>query len=112
MSRFVSLVERARAEQQPSLLCDAVPYARFLGLTLSITDAGGLRARMPYAEHLVGNPGVPALHGGVADHKGVIRNVAYDYGTGPYQRPRANGQSGSHYGAGADRRTIAHCDTD
>ena len=41
-----------------------MPYARFLGLTLSITDAGGLRARMPYAEHLVGNPGVPALHGG------------------------------------------------
>lgn len=64
MSRLVELVERARSEQRPSLLCDVVPFARFIGVQLSVNAEGGLLATMPFAEHLVGNPGVPALHGG------------------------------------------------
>jgi uncharacterized protein (TIGR00369 family) len=45
-------------------LIDAVPCARFLGIRLEL-DADGLRARLDFAPHLVGNALLPALHGGV-----------------------------------------------
>jgi uncharacterized protein (TIGR00369 family) len=44
-------------------LLDHLPYARFLGLT---TQAEGdhLIVTMPFADRLIGNPVLPALHGG------------------------------------------------
>lgn len=44
-------------------LLAAIPYARFLGLT---TEAVGddLTVIMPFADRLIGNPLLPALHGG------------------------------------------------
>ena len=46
-----------------SHLLDRVPYARFLGL---ITGQQGetLTVTMPFADRLIGNPMLPALHGG------------------------------------------------
>jgi len=42
---------------------DRVPYARFLGLqTAQVGDA--LTVTMPFADRLIGNPVLPALHGG------------------------------------------------
>ncbi|MEC9362366.1 MAG: PaaI family thioesterase [Sinimarinibacterium flocculans] len=41
-----------------------VPYARFLGLRVEAQD-GQLRMRLPYRRELIGNPALPALHGGV-----------------------------------------------
>lgn len=64
MSATAAIVTRARAEQRPELLCQAIPFASFLGLEPGLSDAGGLTFRLPYSEHLIGNPGVPALHGG------------------------------------------------
>ncbi len=40
-----------------------LPYVRMLGFDVSCED--GLRGELPFAEHLIGNPLVPALHGGV-----------------------------------------------
>ncbi len=40
-----------------------IPYAAFLGLRSEVTG-GELYGVMPFAEHLVGNPTIPALHGG------------------------------------------------
>ena len=40
-----------------------IPYAAFLGLRSEVTG-GELYGVMPYAEHLIGNPTIPALHGG------------------------------------------------
>jgi len=40
-----------------------LPYVRMLGFDVSCE--GGLRGELPFAAHLVGNPLVPALHGGV-----------------------------------------------
>jgi uncharacterized protein (TIGR00369 family) len=45
-------------------LLDAWPYARFLGVRLEAGDAGPI-AVLPFAERLIGNPILPALHGGV-----------------------------------------------
>ena len=44
-------------------LLDTLPYARFLGLQ-SRMEGDDLTVIMPFAEHLIGNPMLPALHGG------------------------------------------------
>ena len=46
------------------MLVDGVPYIGFLGITF---DRRGdeLTAVLPYHDGLIGNPGLPALHGGV-----------------------------------------------
>lgn len=46
-----------------SPLLDGIPYARFLGLT-SDQDGDVLTVTMPFADRLIGNPMLPALHGG------------------------------------------------
>jgi uncharacterized protein (TIGR00369 family) len=48
------------AEHRADALLDAWPYARFLDIRL---EAG--LAVLPYADKLIGNPILPALHGGV-----------------------------------------------
>lgn len=40
-----------------------IPYARFLGLRSQVQD-GRLSVIMPFADKLVGDPMLPALHGG------------------------------------------------
>lgn len=44
-------------------LLDGIPYARFLGLTTE-TSGNDLTVTMPFADRLIGNPLLPALHGG------------------------------------------------
>ena len=46
-----------------STLLDRLPYARFLGL-VSDGDGEALTVTMPFADRLIGNPMLPALHGG------------------------------------------------
>ena len=46
-----------------SALLDRGPYARFLGLE-SRQDGDVLTVTMPFADRLIGNPMLPALHGG------------------------------------------------
>jgi uncharacterized protein (TIGR00369 family) len=45
-------------------LVDAIPYLRFLGLRFDIAGEE-LTAVLPYQPMLIGNPLIPALHGGV-----------------------------------------------
>ena len=45
-------------------LLDAWPYARLLGVRLETGGAGPI-AVLPFAPRLIGNPILPALHGGV-----------------------------------------------
>jgi uncharacterized protein (TIGR00369 family) len=42
---------------------DRIPYAAFLGLTAHELD-GAITVTLPYADKLIGNPMLPALHGG------------------------------------------------
>ena len=44
-------------------LLDRLPYARFLGLQTRM-DGDDLTVVMPFADKLIGNPMLPALHGG------------------------------------------------
>jgi acyl-coenzyme A thioesterase PaaI-like protein len=62
----VSLVEKlaaAKASGDLETLFDLVPYSRFLGLSARL-DGGELVTTMTFADHLIGNPALPALHGG------------------------------------------------
>ena len=66
MSVPMSLMERmaaAKAAQNFQGLIDAVPYASWLGLTAAM-QGDELITTMRYGGHLIGNPALPALHGG------------------------------------------------
>ncbi len=45
-------------------ILNAIPYARFLGVDLERVD-GALQCLLPFREEIVGNPILPAVHGGV-----------------------------------------------
>jgi uncharacterized protein (TIGR00369 family) len=63
---MTTLVERLAAAKQSGdyqALLDAVPYSKFLGLTAHF-EGDVLITTMRFAEHLIGNPALPALHGG------------------------------------------------
>jgi acyl-coenzyme A thioesterase PaaI-like protein len=63
MTTLLDTIIAAKRDGDPQRLLDAVPYARFLGLHAALTDSG-LVTTMRFADHLVGNPALPALHGG------------------------------------------------
>lgn len=56
-------IAAAKARGEFGLITNAVPYAQFMGMSLHI-DAGQLTTMMAFAPHLIGNPALPALHGG------------------------------------------------
>ena len=41
-----------------------IPYARFLGVRVEL-HGDEMTAVLPFSEHIIGNPSLPALHGGV-----------------------------------------------
>ena len=45
-------------------LLQRLPYAQFLGVRLEL-HGDEMTGVLPFAEHLIGNPMLPALHGGV-----------------------------------------------
>lgn len=60
---LVDKLAEAKATGDHGKLIEAVPYAKLLGLTAAVVD-DELITTMRYAPHLVGNPTLPALHGG------------------------------------------------
>lgn len=62
----MTLVERLTAAKQAGNyqdLFDAIPYAKFLGLSAELHGTE-LITTMTFSEALIGNPALPALHGG------------------------------------------------
>lgn len=54
----------AAAVQSLDSFLQRVPYVRFLGMRVELAG-DEMTAVLPFADHLVGNPMIPALHGGV-----------------------------------------------
>jgi uncharacterized protein (TIGR00369 family) len=52
------------APEDLKAVLERIPYARFLGVR---TELAGdeMTAVLPFSEHLIGNPTLPAIHGGV-----------------------------------------------
>lgn len=60
---ILDLLREAKATGNYQPLMDAVPYTRWLGITFVELDGEHL-GKLIYTEALVGNPALPALHGG------------------------------------------------
>lgn len=60
---LVDELAAAKAAGDYQRFIDTVPYARFLGLTAGLIG-DELVTSMKFADHLIGNPALPALHGG------------------------------------------------
>lgn len=60
---FLQTYHQARSQGDAQLLIDALPYARFLGMRARQED-GDLIFHLPPHPSNIGNPTLPALHGG------------------------------------------------
>lgn len=67
-------VQAAKRSGDFASLVEAIPYLQFLGVRVEVRE-GRRIAVMPFAEHLVGNPTVPALHGGTLG--ALLESVAH-----------------------------------
>jgi acyl-coenzyme A thioesterase PaaI-like protein len=56
--------EDAPSADELAMLVASIPYARFLGLRAELAG-DEMTVILPYSDHLIGNPALPALHGGV-----------------------------------------------
>lgn len=59
----LELLKAAKESGNFSALAAAIPYARFLGITIEQRE-GELIGRLAYSDMLIGNAALPALHGG------------------------------------------------
>ncbi|MDQ0464654.1 uncharacterized protein (TIGR00369 family) [Caulobacter ginsengisoli] len=50
--------------EQLQTVLERIPYARFLGIRAELAG-DEMTAILPFGEHLIGNPMLPAIHGGV-----------------------------------------------
>ncbi|MBT3703795.1 MAG: PaaI family thioesterase [Alphaproteobacteria bacterium] len=64
MSSLIELVKSAKADGNPGAMDTAYPYAVYLGLQGSLLD-DQLVYSLPFDNKIVGNPLLPAIHGGV-----------------------------------------------
>jgi len=72
MSLF-DAIRRAKAADDPNLMIDGYPYGGYLGLRAEIVDEA-LICRLPFDDKFIGNPLLPALHGGVVGS--LLENAA------------------------------------
>ena len=63
MTDVLELVRAVKATGDFSPLVDAIPYTRFLGITLD-RSTGELVGKLAFSPALIGNALIPALHGG------------------------------------------------
>lgn len=62
--KLVEMIRRAREVGSFESVTACIPYMQFMGMTASVVD-GDVVTRLGFAPHLVGNPQIPAIHGGV-----------------------------------------------
>lgn len=73
MTDLASARRAAREQGDFTLLRQRVPYAAFLDVRVTLVD-GAPRVRMPFRPSLIGNPALPAIHGGAV--AGFMENAA------------------------------------
>jgi len=73
MTPFEQLIQSAKEQYQPHLILEQIPYARLIGMEV-LTLGKELVYKLPAREGNIGNPTLPALHGGVIG--GFMENSA------------------------------------
>lgn len=61
---FADLIAEAKAARDLNRIVEAIPYARFLGIKADDTY-GELVVTLEHSDKNIGDPGLPAIHGGV-----------------------------------------------
>lgn len=64
MSGLATLIDEARRANAPQRILQATPYAQFLGISIEEID-GQHVCHLTFRDDHIGNPLLPALHGGV-----------------------------------------------
>ena len=64
MTLLAEVLAAARASGDWNPLAQWVPYARFMKLRIDVQDDSFFRCTLPFTQTLIGNPTLPALHGG------------------------------------------------
>ncbi|MFZ5756242.1 MAG: PaaI family thioesterase [Pseudomonadota bacterium] len=79
-SRLADVVAECRAAGNFDRLVSAIPYAQFLGMRCSVEEDGDLLFCLPAKAENIGNPTLPALHGGAIggfmEHAALIHLLA------------------------------------
>ena len=63
MSDFIDRIVELKRSGSPEAMSSLIPYLDFMGFSFEWKD-GRVIGTMGYADHLIGNPTLPALHGG------------------------------------------------
>ncbi|HVW25260.1 MAG TPA: PaaI family thioesterase [Polyangiaceae bacterium] len=63
MTELADIIRAAKESGNLAALVGAVPYLEFIGFSLE-ASTGERLGKMTYADPLIGNPSIPALHGG------------------------------------------------
>ena len=63
MTTLVATIAAAKASGDFAAIHRAIPYARWLGVSVE-RSSGELLSRLAFSPALIGNPALPALHGG------------------------------------------------
>ena len=91
-------------------LLAAMPYARYLGMDAEL-HGDEMTAVLPYHERLIGNPAIPALHGGVIGAFMEITAVAQlALAEGMARQPKPIGVSVDYLRSGRPRHTYARAE--
>jgi uncharacterized protein (TIGR00369 family) len=105
------LVWQPPAASEPIALGRQVPYIDYLGMNASRTQDGTRLYRLPFAEKLVGNPVLPALHGGVIAAFAQTAAILGLIEALPEPRlPKAIDFSIDYLRSGRPRETFARCE--
>jgi len=72
--RQIDQLRDAKNRSAPQDVVRAIPYLEFLGVTVEEKPGGVLICHLPFQDKLVGNPTLPAIHGGVIG--GLLESVA------------------------------------
>jgi len=95
--------------EQVRAMLERIPYARFLGVQVELAG-DEMTAILPYAERLVGNPALPALHGGAISafmEMTALAQLSISEAGGLARQPRPIGVSVEYLRSGRPVTTFA-----
>lgn len=71
---LVKTLNQIKSNHDFEALVDLIPYAKFIGVETSLVG-DNIVSTLPYLETNIGNPAIPALHGGLV--AGFMENSAF-----------------------------------